>query len=105
MLSLIDDRHDAIRSEREEVMRHLAKDRFRQAILQVDAAVRMDEIVSVVVAEERRETETFDVQVSVRQKPGATSSERGANAVATVLVSVKREQFVAVEFVAIDRAQ
>jgi len=67
--------------------------------------VRMDEIVSVVVPEERRESETFDVQVSVREKTGATGAERGTDTFTAVLVSVKSEQFVAVEIVAIDGAE
>jgi hypothetical protein len=105
MLSLVDDRDNAIRAEREEVMSHFAKDCFRQAILQMHAAVRMDEIVSVVVPEERRETETLYIQVSVREETGATSSERGTDAFTAVLISVESEQLVAVEIVAIDGAE
>ena len=105
MFPLVDDRDNAIRAERKEVMSHFAKDRFRQAILQMHAAVRMDEIVSVVVPEERCETETFDIQISVQEETGATGSERGTDAFTAVLVSVESEQLVAVGIVAIDRAE
>jgi len=86
-------------------MSHFAKDRLRQAILQMHAAVRMDEIVRVVVPEERRETEAFHVQVSVREEARATGAERGTDAIAAVLVSVESEQLMAVEIVAIGGAE
>jgi hypothetical protein len=105
VLSLIDNCDNAIRSEREEIVSDLAKDRFRHAILEMHAAVRMDEIVGVVVAEERRESQTFHVQISLREKTRTTSPERGTDTLAAVFVGVESEQLVAVEIVAIDRAK
>src|ERR1043166_1398829 len=64
-LVLIDDRHDAARTELEKIVIDFAKDRFGQAVFEVHGAVRMNEIVFVVVAKERSETEAFDVEVCV----------------------------------------
>jgi hypothetical protein len=101
MFALIDNRDDAIRSECEEIVSHLAKDSFGQTILEMHAAMRMDEVFRVVVAEERRKAETFHVQVSVREKTGATGAERGTNAFAALFVGVESEKLVTVKLVAV----
>jgi hypothetical protein len=51
VFSLIDNGDDAIRSAREEVVSHLAEYRFRQAVFKMHAAMRVDEVIGIVVTE------------------------------------------------------
>src|ERR1041385_3830856 len=80
VLALIDDRDDTIRAQCEQVVIDLAKDRLRQTILEMHTTMRVHKVVGVVVTKERREAKTFDVEISVRQAPGATGAERGRDA-------------------------
>ena len=73
-LSLIDYRDDATSAELEKVMVHFAEDCFGKAILKMNAAVRVYEIVFVVVPEERSEAEAFNVKICFAKKAGATGA-------------------------------
>src|SRR6185503_8479589 len=74
VLALVDDRHDPVRSEREEVVIHFAKHGFRQTIFEMYAAMRMNEIVLIVVPEERSEAEPLDVKIRLRKEAGAAGA-------------------------------
>src|ERR1044072_3141656 len=99
-LVLIDDRHDAARTELEKIVIDFAKDRFGQAVFEVHGAVRMNEIVFVVVAKERSETEAFDVEVCVAEKAGSDRAEGGSYAVTAITGGIHRDDLVVRDFFA-----
>src|ERR1043165_921477 len=99
-LALIDDRDNAACAELKEVMVHLAEDRFRQAVFEVNATVRMYKILFVVMTKERSEAEAFNVQVCIAQKTGAAGAECGRHAVAAVTIRVQRDDLIGANFFA-----
>ncbi len=92
-LSLVDDRDDAAGAELEQVVIDFAEDRFRHAVFQMNAAVRVNKIVFVVVTKEWSEAEAFDVEVCLREESRAAGTKRRTDAVAAVAIGVHRYDF------------
>src|SRR6266849_923966 len=65
----------------------------------MDRAMRMNKVVRVVVLEQRREPDAFNVKISVRQKAGAPGAQGRTNAFATVPVRIHRERFLSANLV------
>src|SRR5439155_24545261 len=59
----------------------------------MNGAVRMSKVVRVVVLEQRREPNAFNVKISIRQKAGAPGPQGRTNAFATVAVGIHERSF------------
>jgi hypothetical protein len=89
-LLLIDYRDDAVCTEFEKVVIDLAEDRFGHAVVQMNATVRVNEVVFVVVTEKWSEAEAFDVKIGLGQEPRAAGAKSRTDTIATITIRIQR---------------
>src|SRR6266850_1574573 len=88
--TLVDDCQNSGRAQGKQILIYFSENRFRQAVVQVDSAVRMRKVVRIVMLEEWRESDALDVDVSIAQESSSSRTESWTETIAAIFVGIHR---------------